>query len=413
MAKQNQTEKVKKKVKNEVKKEIKKNKKLQLAILIIVLIIVLAVVLTFVIKPEFFHAMIAMFKGNKNDDKDIKGITPIEGAKLEMQVLNIGQGDSILFTFPDGITMLMDIGSEFRTPSCWGVVDQALKDEQISTIDYVFISHADYDHIRELKKLCVNYEIKNFYIPKLGAVMSNTWNDALPVVQAETYGTDNTPAKINYNLGEYVISGDGWKMDCYSFTGEENFYKNMSNSSSAENKNAISPICILEYGGRKICLTGDANEITEEYVLSQGYLDEHDVDVLKIGHHGSKSSTTQDFLNKIDPEFAIISTNGTSYGHPHEELMTRLQNYTDLVGDSDYDGFASENGYRIYRTDKDGTCTVQIGANGTMNVISEKLEDNNRTIVSVSLTVFAQEHIFIVNVNKYTFVRDMHTTSSL
>lgn len=388
-----QTDKTKKKIVTKAKKHIKKHRGLQIAIVLVVVAIIVAVLVMYFVKPSLFDFL----KPNKT--KDVKGITPIVGEKLEMQVIDVGQGDSILITLPDGKNMLIDIGSEFRTPSCWGAVDSALKEKDIKTIDYMFVTHTDYDHTRELAKLCKNYEIKNFYLPNIGKVMSETWNDALPIVQSETYrdGSSDIKSTITYNLGSYAISGAEWKMDCYSFSGEEAFYKNMDNDSSAENKNAISPICVLEYAGRSICLTGDANDKTEEYILSQGYLDNIDVDVLKVGHHGSRSSTTSAFLNKIDPEFAIVSASkDNGYGHPHPELVARLEQYKDIISDSDYNGFGDKTSYRIYNTAVDGTCTVQIGKNGTLNVISDKNEDSNRTIVAVVLYNFENNNICLL-----------------
>lgn len=415
MKKDNQTNKKSNLTKKSVSKAKKiakeKQKKLAIAVICIVLIIIIAVIIMFVIKPAYWDAFKGAFN-RYNTTKDVPGITAIEGDKLEMQVIDVGQGDSIFFTFPDGKTMLVDIGSEFRTPSCWTAVDNVLKENDVTVLDYVFITHTDYDHVRELEKLCVNYEVKNLYLPKVKAVMSNTWNDVYNMLLTPTaenyfqekYRDENgkmQPATINYNLGSYEIAGEGWLMKCYSFTGEEDFYKKMADGSSAERKNSISPICILEYGGRSICLTGDANEQTEEYILSQGYLDDVDVDVLKVGHHGSKGSTTQGFLDKIDPEFAIISNSATNtYNHPHDELMTRLKDYNDVKKDDDYNGFGDKDSYRIYRTDQDGTCTVQIGANGILNVISSKQGDKNRTITVVAF-VFENNNICEMRIAKF------------
>ncbi|MEG1608508.1 MAG: MBL fold metallo-hydrolase [Clostridia bacterium] len=393
-------DKTKKKVVREAKKQVKKHKGLQIAIVCIVIAIIVTIVVLYFVKPTLFDFL------KPNKAKDVSGITPIVGEKLEMNVIDVGQGDSILFTMPDGKTMLIDIGSEFKTTSCWDAVDAKLKEKNIKSLDYLFITHTDYDHIREVKRLCQEYEIKSFYLPNVAPVMSSTWNklwDAKdPVFEAETYKDANgnlVKTPINYNLGSYVIEGAGWKMNCYTYDKTDKIFNNFNNDISAEKKNAISPICILEYAGRKICLTGDANEMTEEYVLSKGYLDNVDVDILKVGHHGSRSSTTQAFLDKIDPEFAIISASiDNSYKHPHAELITRLQQYKDIKPDKDYDGFGDANAYRIYTTSAEGTCTAQIGSDGTMNVISQKNEANNRTIVGLSLVTFENNDICLVSV---------------
>ncbi len=301
------------------------------------------------------------------------GTAKLDGDILEMRVLDIGQGDCILFIFPDGQVMIMDIGSEFGTPSPWGVLESNLKELEITTIDYLFISHADYDHIREAKKLIDNYQIKNFYFPRV-SIEKSTWLNAYNAAQSETYVENGITKKASYfeNIGQFEISGENWLMKCYSF--DEKDYPVIKDNSSAELKNAISPTCLLEYSDKTIVLTGDSNEMSEEYLIDKGYFDNVDADVLKVGHHGSKTSTTQEFLNKVDCEYAIISTNGESYGHPTPELLDRLDKYVDLVPDDDYNGFA-----QVYRTDQDGTITVQIDENGVMNLIADENEEKNTT----------------------------------
>ena len=299
----------------------------------------------------------------------------MQGDVLEMRVLDIGQGDCILLLFPDGQVMVMDIGSEFGTTSPWNVIDGALKELEITTIDYLFLTHTDYDHVRETKKLADNYQIKNFYLPRADIDTSATWKNSYNAALNETYVEDGVVKKaaIKENIGAYEINGENWSMKCYSFDEED--YPNIKNNSSAENKNAVSPTCLLEYSGKTIVLTGDSNEKSEKYLMNKGYFDDVDADVLKVGHHGSKSSTTSEFLNKIDCEYAIISCGaGNDYGHPTPEVLNRLDTYRDLVPDDDYNGFAS-----VYRTDEDGTVTVQIDERGIINLIADENQDKNTT----------------------------------
>lgn len=303
------------------------------------------------------------------------GVAQLGGDIMEMRVLDVGQGDCILLLFPDGQVMVMDIGSEFGTTSPWNVIDGALKELKITTIDYLFLTHTDYDHVRETKKLADNYEIKNFYLPKADIETSSTWKNSYNAALSEKYveNGETKQATINYNVGAYEISGENWTMKCYSFDEED--YPNIKSSSSAENKNAVSPTCLLEYADRTIVLTGDSNEKSEKYLMGKGYFDNVDADVLKVGHHGSKSSTMPEFLNKVDCEYAIISCGaGNEYGHPTPEVLNRLDTYRDLVVDDDYNGFA-----QVYRTDEDGTVTVQIDENGVINLVAEENEGKNTT----------------------------------
>jgi len=313
--------------------------------------------------------------GNVSNKPVPSGVAQLQGDIMEMRVLDIGQGDCILLLFPDGQVMVMDIGSELGTTSPWNVIDGALKELEIDTIDYLFLTHTDYDHIRDTKKLVDNYQIKSFYLPIADIDTSATWRNAYNAALSETYVEDGITkkAEINYNVGAYEISGGNWLMKCYSFDEED--YPSIKNGSSAENKNAVSPTCLLEYADRTIVLTGDSNEKSETYLMNKGYFDGVDADVLKVGHHGSRSSTMMEFLNKVDCEYAIISCGaGNSYGHPTPEVLERLDIYADLVPDEDYNGFA-----QVYRTDEDGTVTVQIDENGVINLIADEMPSKNTT----------------------------------
>ena len=279
-----------------------------------------------------------------------------------------------------------------------------MQERNVTQIDYLFITHGDYDHIRDAKKLLDNYEIKSLYMPLEKAQDSNTWLDLLEAAENETYTDGNgnkVEAAYNNNVGAYTISGENWKMKCYSFDEED-----YPSGTNAEKINAVSPICLLEYSERTIVLTGDANEMTEEYVLSKGYLDNIDTDILKVGHHGSKSSTTQAFLDKIDAEFAIISTSGTrekpqeKYTHPNPDLLARLDNYTDdAVPDADFNGFR-----QVYITGSDGDITVTIGENGGINITASEAADKNYGEVQVAAVITDGETLYAICIKRGAYV---------
>ncbi|MDE6189043.1 MAG: MBL fold metallo-hydrolase, partial [Clostridia bacterium] len=301
---------------------------------------------------------------------------PQATATLEMRVLDVGQGDCILLLFPDGQTMVMDIGNTQTESSRWSVINGALTDLEITTIDYLFLTHTDYDHIREAEKLINNYEIKTFYYPKEVTGNTATWTKAVTAAKAETYVDEdgNTQQSVyNENVGYFEIVGATWIMKCYTYD-EEDYPSGSSAATDATLKNAVSPICLLEFADRTIVLTGDSNYTNEDYLLNKkGYFKNIDADVLKVAHHGSTTSTSQDFLDKVDCEYAIISCGaGNKYKHPTNELMARLENYVDLTPDDDYNGFA-----QIYRTDEDGTITVQVNGKGGIIISSEKTPDKN------------------------------------
>lgn len=389
------------------KKKLSKGKVIFLVVL--VLVIVAALVALWYFRPDVLESVIAMFTQNDQSDKDTIGNggqadNPyVTGDTLQMTVLDIGQGDCIYIAFPDGKNMMMDIGSEFGTTSPWERANAFLQERKVTQIDYLFITHGDYDHIRDAKKLLDNYEIKSLYMPLDKAQDSNTWLKLLEAAREETYTSADgktVDATYNNNVGAYTISGENWQMKCYSF--DEADYPSGTN---AEKINAVSPICLLEYANRTIVLTGDANEMTEEYVLEKGYLDNIDTDILKVGHHGSKSSTTQAFLDKIDAEFAIISTSGTreepneSYTHPNPDLLARLDSYVDAVPDADYNGFR-----QIYITASDGDITVTIGANGGINITASEASDKNYGEVQVAAVITDGETLYAICIKRGAYV---------
>ena len=392
------------------KKKLSKGKIIFLVVA--VLIIVAALVALWYFKPDVLNGIIASLTQKDDPSDQTGGIGTgtgqednpyVTGDTLQMTVLDIGQGDCIYIAFPDGKNMVMDIGSEFGSTSPWEHANEFLQERNVTQIDYLFITHGDYDHIRDAKKLLDNYEIKSLYMPLEKAQDSNTWLDLLEAAENETYTDGNgnkVEAAYNNNVGAYTISGENWEMKCYSF--DEADYPSGTN---AEKINAVSPICLLEYAERTIVLTGDANEMTEEYVLSKGYLDNIDTDILKVGHHGSKSSTTQAFLDKIDAEFAIISTSGTrekpqeKYTHPHPDLLARLDNYTDAVPDADFNGFR-----QVYITGSDGDITVTIGENGGINITASEVADKNYGEVQVAAVITDGETLYAICIKRGAYV---------
>lgn len=388
------------------RKKITKGKIILLVV--IVLIIIAALVALWYFRPDVLNGIIASLTKDKGDDTTGTGggqaDNPyVTGDTLQMTVLDIGQGDCIYIAFPDGKNMIMDIGSEFGSTSPWQHANEFLQQKNVTQIDYLFITHGDYDHIREAKKLIDNYEIKSFYMPLDKAQDSNTWLKLLDAARAEDYTDENgnkVDSQYNNNVGSYTISGENWEMKCYSF--DEADYPTGTN---AEKINAVSPICLLEYADRTIVLTGDANEMTEEYVLEKGYLNNIDTDILKVGHHGSKSSTTQAFLDKIDAEFAIISTSGTreqpneSYTHPNPDLLARLDGYTDAVPDADYNGFR-----QIYITASDGDITVTRGENGGINITASEAADKNYGEVQITAVFTDGEKVYAVCIKRGAYV---------
>lgn len=353
-----------------IKKHTARN--ILIAVVAIVLIVAIALGIFYAVAPDKFNEYKEKFFAAFRKSDPPATQPTLEGT-LEMTVIDIGQGDCIFLQFPDGQTMIMDAGSEFGSQNTYGELKDHLELRGVTSLDYVFITHSDYDHIRYVPDILADYEVENIYIPRVAADMSATWEKTVKAIQAETYTTENgdaAAAEVHYTVGDFVISGKDWTMNCHSYPEED--YPNVKQSSSAEIKNSVSPVCFLEYADRTIVLTGDSNERNEEYLIERGVLDV-DADVLKVGHHGSKTSTIDGFLDAVDCEYAIVSYGADNeYGHPTPELMGRLENYRDVSPDDDYNGFKY-----VYETAKDGNVSVFIDGDGTLRIDGEKTNDKD------------------------------------
>ena len=305
---------------------------------------------------------------------DFKNVAGSSDGTLKVVVIDIAQGDSIFIRFPNGQTMLMDSGSvNFPLGNHYGRVKKVLNDNGVKQLDYLFVTHSDYDHVRYVDDVLDDFEIKNIYLPKLPDDSNgSTWEKVIAAIANERYtAVDGTKrnALIRYNIGEFEISGDGWRMRCYSYlssdyptvTGSSAFSPTAPDADRDEIINSLSPVCLLEYAGRTIVLTGDSNKFNEKYLVDRGVFDGLDADVLKVAHHGSKTSTTDEFLAAVKCEYAIISYGTNVFGHPTDDVLGRLN---------------AHGVKRIFKTKESGNITVSVEGNGHMTIVGNKTGDS-------------------------------------
>ena len=387
---------VKKQVKKVAKKATKKalkNRNVQIAIAVIVVLLVIALVVVYFVKPEIFDFILNPNTDNTGAGGNTNNGTGhvIDGASVVMTVIDVGQGDGIYIEFPSGENMFIDGGTEFGTSSRWSNITDVFTANNVTKLDYYMLSHLDYDHIRYAKQICDLVEIKHFYIPYIfedqldnSSYYTSTWRTAYTAIKAETY-TENGETKqsiISNSVGVFTLGGESWIMNCYTY--DQADYPLPTDS---HKKNSISPVCFLQYAGRTICLTGDQNIPGETYLNNKGYFDSYDVDVLKVAHHGSHEGTNKEiFLDKVDPEYAIISVGAdNSYEHPRQALLDRLTSYTDVTPDTDANGI-----HQIYRTDLDGNVTVTIASAGTIDITSAK--DSSKNVQAVACVMYGDDN---------------------
>lgn len=234
---------------------------------------------------------------------------------LELSAIDVGQGDSLLIVFPDGETMLVDGGGfpSFRGGSTVRrmdigeqVVSPYLWERGIRRLDFVAMTHAHDDHAQGLSAVLGNFHPREF------------WTGAMPPSSTDTLLRQARSAGIR------VLQPRFGHVQHFGAATVSVLAPSQEYSPGSTPKNNDSLVLAITYGKRRFVLTGDAERSVEFDIASHGQL-EH-IDVLKVGHHGSKTSTTPDLLAMLRPSFAVVSVGeGNLYGHPHPDVMSRLR----------------------------------------------------------------------------------------
>ncbi|MBI2679896.1 MAG: DNA internalization-related competence protein ComEC/Rec2 [Candidatus Solibacter usitatus] len=252
---------------------------------------------------------------------------------LEMTVIDVGQGDSILLAFPDGKLMLVDAGgipSFGKRPKTGldigeDVVSPYLWNRSIRTLDVVALSHAHDDHMGGLRAVCENFHVREL------------WTGATPDSPEWTQLRDLEAAR-----GVKIVPLQQGRRFVYGGVNVEILAPLAEYVPAAAPRNNDSLVFRLDYGRRSFILSGDVERPIERAMAAGNLI--QPADVLKIAHHGSKSSTSEAFLDLVHPAFAVISAGfENSYGHPHADVLGRL----------------AEHRTATYRTDKMGLITIR------------------------------------------------------
>lgn len=244
--------------------------------------------------------------------------------ELAIFFFDVGQGDAVFIESRDGAQILVDGGPNGRILPYLG----SAMPYGDNLIDVVVVSHPHADHIAGLIEVLKKYEV--------GAVIESGVFYDTP--EAEEFQKLVFEKGVKRILVEKPSKLSFFNSVVIRFLHPYNSYAGQH----VKDINETSLIATLEYAGKKILFTGDAGKATETRLLQRGVLG--DVDVLKVGHQGSKYSSTNEFLNKISPEYAVISVGKNSYGHPHPDALSRL----------------ASAGAKVFRTDRDGTVKLEI-----------------------------------------------------
>lgn len=253
---------------------------------------------------------------------------PKVDGRLHIDFLDVGQGDAALVTFPNGETLLVDGGGkinsnrvntgtieepEFFESDTRGigeaVVSPFLWAKGYSRIDYILTTHADADHIQGLSDVAENFSVR-------AAIFGRTPPKDAEYAQLNAVLEKREIESLTVSRGD-VLDFDGVKIEV--------LYPNRDADENAPSDNNHSLVLRIVYGNRRFLLTGDIERETEAELLNAPEL--LLTDVVKVAHHGSRTSSTSEFVSQIKAKLAIISVGRESpFGHPHEEVVERWKN---------------------------------------------------------------------------------------
>lgn len=242
--------------------------------------------------------------------------------ELTLTMINVGQADSFLL-MQNGKVALIDCG----TRSTGKDVVSYLKSMKITKIDYLFGTHPHDDHMGGMYDVITNFEIGKIILPevKAGEVTTNWYLKLMQEIKDKKHNLEIVKLGTIYNLGDATMKVIG------------------PISKPQGNLNNYSTVLKVSFGKFNIIMTGDAEKTVEAEILKSG--ENLEADILKVGHHGSDTSSSTAFLDAIKPKYALISAKvGNKYKHPIKETMENLQ----------------KRNVTVYRTDECGTVVVTI-----------------------------------------------------
>lgn len=236
-------------------------------------------------------------------------------SKLMISYMDVGQGDGAYIKV-NGNDILIDAGPRSNSKE---LLEQ-LKAKSIDDFELVIATHPHEDHIGGMVDVFKEYEVKAFYSPKITHT-TKTYENLVKAVKDEGLKTKELKGGMVIDLGE------GAKFEV--FTPQKSEYEEL---------NDYSPIMKLSFGDTSYLFTGDAEKLAEEEALAK-YKTSLDSDVIKFGHHGSSSSSSNAFIEAVSPKYGIIScAKDNKYGHPHRETLDIIKKYNIKTFRTDTDG---------------------------------------------------------------------------
>lgn len=257
----------------------------------------------------------------QQNNNSVNSNTAVNG-ELKVHFIDVGQADSILIQ-QGNQNMLIDAGNNDDEDTLKNYLDGF----GVKELKYAIATHPHEDHIGSMDYIMNSLKVGQIYAPKV-TTTTKTYENLVNAVKNK-----GMQFKVP-TVGERFYVGQA---ECTILA---------PNNSTYDDLNNYSIVVKVDFGNNSFLFTGDAEDVSEEQMLSNGL--NLKADVLKVGHHGSKSSSTEAFLNAVNPKYAVISVGkDNDYGHPNKEALQRLSN----------------RGIQVYRTDESGTIVATSDGN--------------------------------------------------
>lgn len=263
-------------------------------------------------------------------DWGLNDTAPTAEGVLEVHILDVGNADCILVRQEDK-TMLIDAGERGDAD----IILDYLNAYGVKRLDLVVATHPHADHIGSMADIIRAVEVEQFliaYMPEEDTPTTAVYLDMLEALYEQDVPVTEAAPRQTYTLGTA-------KLEVLAPLTED------------DDPNAMSVVTRLAFGDNRFLFMGDAESGVEQQMLQAGYA--LSADVLKVGHHGSNTGTHDAFLNRVDPTYAVLTCGvGNSYGHPHREIVEKLQK-------ADVDTYRSDLHGHIVFTSDGKTVTVR------------------------------------------------------
>ncbi len=277
----------------------------------------------------FICSIITIFNNNYLNDYKTNNTNIEKNESVNFQInenikihfIDVGQGDSIFIELPNNETMLIDAGESSKEE----VVSEYINTLGYNKINYVIGTHPHSDHIGGLAHIINSFNIEKIYMPKALST-SKTYENLLNTIYK------NNKNIITAKAGIKIIDEDNLKINILA-----------PNNNNYSNLNNYSVVIKINYKSKSFLFMGDAEILSENEILT-----DVSADIIKIGHHGSDTSSSESFLSKVNPKYAIIMVGeNNKYNHPNQTILDRLE----------------RNNIITYRTDLNGNIVITSDGN--------------------------------------------------